>query len=130
MGSGSAVMLDINAFEQISIKPFNLESFKKQYDYENVRPEDGYDFSPLENIDAILIEDIFVKEEYRGQGHGTMLVNELKKTRKAYCPIFINRSRKFLGKTRVYELIFLYLCLGIESRKSNSRLIQRKVGGK
>lgn len=111
MGSGSAVMLDINAFEQISIKPFNLESFKKQYDYENVRPEDGYDFSPLENIDAILIEDIFVKEEYRGQGHGTMLVNELKKQGKPIVLFSLIEAESFWEKqgfTNLFSFIYVW----------------------
>jgi GNAT superfamily N-acetyltransferase len=66
----------VDVFEKVSIKPFNLYEFKKKYDF---RDKTDYDLSSLDNISALLLEDLFVKEEFRGKGHGTKFVEELKK---------------------------------------------------
>ncbi|MFC0273583.1 hypothetical protein ACFFIX_19515 [Metabacillus herbersteinensis] len=48
----------------------------KRYDIYEV--EDEYDFTLFESIEAILLENIEIKEEFKGLGYGTKFVEELK----------------------------------------------------
>jgi GNAT superfamily N-acetyltransferase len=68
-------------FSKVSIKPFKLKQFTKKYKL------DEYDLIDLNNVhNAILLEDLFVKENHRGKGHGTEFINSLKQDNK---PIII-----------------------------------------
>ncbi|WP_121616582.1 GNAT family N-acetyltransferase [Virgibacillus halodenitrificans] len=113
-------MIKINVFEKLSIKSFNLNNFKKYYDLEHHEEKNRYDLSSLINTDAILLEDVFVKERYRGKGYATNLVNELKKEGKPIILYSLFEAEEFWKKQGFTNYLSCVYVWGLEKQPSSS----------
>lgn len=87
---------NIEVFEKICIEKFNFNNFKEKY--LNEHEEKEYNLSSLKNIDGILVESLFIKDEYQHLGHGSKVIESLKRYNKPIVVYAIFESINFWEK--------------------------------
>lgn len=102
---------NMEVIEKICIESFNFNEFKKKYLFEG--EEEDYDLSHLKDIDAILIESLFIKEKYQKLGYGSKVVENLKKHNKSIIVYSVFKSLDFWEKqgfesVNGHEYIYIY----------------------
>jgi GNAT superfamily N-acetyltransferase len=97
----------MDVYNRIVTSRFDLKKFKDMYECDT-----DCDFSPLENLDAILLEDLHVKEDYKRCGYGKRFVDELKREGKPIVLYSLFEAEPFWEKQGfknvVDEHIYLY----------------------
>jgi GNAT superfamily N-acetyltransferase len=71
--------MNLDVYDKLDHREFDLEFFMKKYNYNHDDDYVDFKLSKLEDIDGIILENLFVKEQFRGQGYGKKIVEELKK---------------------------------------------------
>lgn len=103
--------MDLHVYESVSYRDFQLDHFIKKYEFDKYQEEDNYDFSPLQDLDAILLEEVFVKDEFQGKGYGTQFCEDLKKIGKPIVLYSLFEATDFWetqGFTNLFSYVFIW----------------------
>ncbi|AYP68175.1 hypothetical protein PQE75_gp043 [Bacillus phage vB_BcoS-136] len=79
----------MDIFDKVSFKKFDLNYFIEKYGFQKGEDYEDFNLYLLEDIDGILLEDLFVNHRFKGQGFGSAFVDGLKEKGK---PIILYSS--------------------------------------